>query len=245
MSPPIDIDGSEIQEATIDGQDVSEITIDGQQAADLIDIPDSEDLQARYDFRRNDGTLPLVDQTGNGYDINNGQFSGVGASINGNQAGDFDGVDDLITTAWTNVPQPTHIFGVFEARSPLDDGFQAIWTGANGATDDNQFFIENTTDVLTTFAGVELNSNTTADTSPHVASAFYDGNNSTLRLDGVEIASGDSGTNDLGGFGIGARNDGVNFADIKAGEFLVYPQDKTSIETDVESYLADEWGISI
>jgi len=41
MSPPIDIDGSEIQEATIDGQDVSEITIDGQQAADLNVIPDS------------------------------------------------------------------------------------------------------------------------------------------------------------------------------------------------------------
>jgi len=41
MSPPIDIDGSEIQEATIDGQDVSEITIDGQQAAELNVIPDS------------------------------------------------------------------------------------------------------------------------------------------------------------------------------------------------------------
>jgi len=41
MSPPINFDGSEIQEATIDGQDVSEITIDGQQAADLSGIPDS------------------------------------------------------------------------------------------------------------------------------------------------------------------------------------------------------------
>jgi len=46
MSPPIDIDGSEIQEATIDGQDVSEITIDGQQAADFIDIPDSGMFQS-------------------------------------------------------------------------------------------------------------------------------------------------------------------------------------------------------
>jgi len=45
MSPPIDIDGSEIQEATIDGQDVSEITIDGQQAADLIGIPDTSMFQ--------------------------------------------------------------------------------------------------------------------------------------------------------------------------------------------------------
>jgi len=32
MSPPIDIDGSEIQDATIDGQDVLEVTIDGQEA---------------------------------------------------------------------------------------------------------------------------------------------------------------------------------------------------------------------
>ena len=40
MSPPIDIDGSEIQRATIDGEDVSEITIDGQQTAGFVDIPD-------------------------------------------------------------------------------------------------------------------------------------------------------------------------------------------------------------
>jgi len=46
MSPPIDIDGSEIQKATIDGQIVSEITIDGQEAFDP--IPDSDNLQSRY-----------------------------------------------------------------------------------------------------------------------------------------------------------------------------------------------------
>jgi hypothetical protein len=57
MSPPINIDGSEIQEATIDGQDVSEITIDGQQAADLSAIPDSvlaQDLVAWYRFEDGD-----------------------------------------------------------------------------------------------------------------------------------------------------------------------------------------------
>jgi len=37
MSPPIDIDGSEIKRATIDGEDVSEITIDGQQTAGFVD----------------------------------------------------------------------------------------------------------------------------------------------------------------------------------------------------------------
>jgi hypothetical protein len=41
MSPPIDIDGSEIQRATIDGEDVSEITIDGQQTAGFVNLPDS------------------------------------------------------------------------------------------------------------------------------------------------------------------------------------------------------------
>jgi len=43
MSPPINIDGSEIQEATIDGQDVNEITIDGQQAA-LFGPPQFNDI---------------------------------------------------------------------------------------------------------------------------------------------------------------------------------------------------------
>jgi len=57
MSPPIDIDGSEIQEATIDGQTVSEITIDGQEAFDP--IPDS----VIEDFERDN---PLSDYSGGG-----------------------------------------------------------------------------------------------------------------------------------------------------------------------------------
>jgi hypothetical protein len=41
MSPPINIDGSKIEEATIDGQNVTQITIDGQRATNFSDIPDS------------------------------------------------------------------------------------------------------------------------------------------------------------------------------------------------------------
>jgi len=44
MSPPININGTEIQDATIDGQGVRKITIDGQQAASFVTPPQFNDI---------------------------------------------------------------------------------------------------------------------------------------------------------------------------------------------------------
>jgi len=114
MSPPINFDGSEIQEATIDGQDVSEITIDGQQAADLIGIPDSaltQDLVAWYRFEDGDARdyasnaeFPNVtwgDSTAFDGTLNGATFQSSGGVTDFNQgvnsgAFDFDGTDDFI-----------------------------------------------------------------------------------------------------------------------------------------------------
>jgi len=37
------------------------------------------------------------------------------------------------------------------------------------------------------------------------------------------------------------RND--SFSDIDVGKILIYPEDKTGIESDVEDYLNDKWSV--
>jgi len=97
MSPPIDIDGSEIQEATIDGQNVSEITIDGQQAARLRDIPDSaltQDLVAWYRFEDGDAR----DYT-NDLDATFADSTAYDGTVNGATHNSSGGVTDFKTDA--------------------------------------------------------------------------------------------------------------------------------------------------
>jgi len=126
MSPPINFDGSEIQEATIDGQDVSEITIDGQQAADLSGIPDS-DIYLQDDW----GDNKLQNRDGSGTTTYNG-VTGVyrpewtirdtAPSVSGGELIISDGngittginldLSQTITWEWTDVDVSSH--GKFE-----------------------------------------------------------------------------------------------------------------------------------
>jgi len=79
MSPPIDIDGSEIQEATIDGQIVSEITIDGQEAFDP--IPDTQITRPT-----DNGSTSVTGKSG--LVINpNVELDGIKAELSANVAG--------------------------------------------------------------------------------------------------------------------------------------------------------------
>jgi len=115
MSPPIDIDGSEIQEATIDGQNVSEITIDGQQAARLRDIPDSGVARLTFDNADTSGSTAVDVWNSNDATIN-GATTGVSGQFN--EAFDFDGTDDYVSTP---VAVPSGDFSV------------AVWFDANTA----------------------------------------------------------------------------------------------------------------
>jgi len=95
MSPPIDIDGSQIQQATIDGQDVSEITIDGQQAADFNVIPDSGITRYTFDDANTSNGI-AVDVWGN----NDANIIGATTGVSGQiaEAYSLDGTDDYVET---------------------------------------------------------------------------------------------------------------------------------------------------
>jgi len=118
MSPPINIDGSEIQRATIDGEDVSEITIDGQQTAGFGVIPDSalaQDLIAWWRFEdgdardyTNDLDATFADSTAYDGTVNGATYLSSGGvtdfesgansgafEFGGDAAGDFIDIPDL------------------------------------------------------------------------------------------------------------------------------------------------------
>jgi len=243
MSPPI---------YTPDGQEVTEIVLpDGSTASQVVgpdgsvvfdagpEIPDSEDLQARYDFSEEDGSTPVTDQTGNGHDLT-GSYSGVGASINGVQAGKFDGTDDSLSTTWGAISEPYHIFVVARVDSlgrqylldggseydhsiyPWDPGSEwRIYQGGNSDVADGGTFYN---------------------TNPHLLNALFGPGTDYLRIDETDVNNGDTGSSDSTGLTLGMQGGGGFHIDATVGEVLVYSTDKSSIETEVESYLTAKWG---
>jgi len=243
--PPINIDGTDITGATIDGQDVEEITVDGQTVFTAgADIPDAADLYAAYDFSLNNGSLPVSDQSGNNRNLSNGSFSGVGVAINGLQAGDFDGTNDAINTGSTSaLTTPQHVFLVFEQRSP-GGSRQTFFNDQSGGGDnqilDNSAF--SGTYEMFNGSGIDGGS---PDTNPKILSCLFNGTSSALRINGTQVASGDTGTLDLNGISVGNRPGTSQFVDAKIGQVLVYNTDKSFNVSTIESFLGDKWGITV
>jgi len=223
-------------------------------SAGLFDaIPDSEDLHARYDATEIDGAdgesiATWSDQTGNGFDLtqstSTNQPTLKTSIINGNPVVRFDGSDDFLTAAFSEIAQPFHIFGVFQLRSVASSDFQ-VYYDEEGSAGGAQLGDENTGTFY--FQSGTVVTGSTADTNANISAAFHDGASSVLRFNGADIATGDIGANGLNGFtaGVDGNQDTNSAAPIDWGEILIYPQDKSSIQGDVESYLSDKWGITI
>lgn len=240
MSPPINIDGSSVSDITIDGTSVSEVTVGGDTVFGNA-APDSKDLHSHFDFRDASGTSSLTDQTGNGYDLS-GSYTGPNASINGVQAGEFDGTDDYLDGTWTSVSPPFTSFIVARLDDAGSDTEKAIFDG-DGFND--HILASSTSDTWRLFGGSVLDSNTGTDSNPHIFSVLFDGASSVLRVDGNQIASGDAGTPTFDGLTLGSKGGPDTFSNEAIGEMLNYPQDKSAIFSDVESYLSDNWNITI
>jgi hypothetical protein len=205
-------------------------------------IPDESDLVARYDFSQEDGTLPITDQSGNGRDLGQGRFSGVGTTINGVQAGNFDGVDDNARTSFPSIPQPLTIAIVYEPDE-LNDGAGGEVRPYDGGTDAELTHVVNdNTFGFRIFAGSLVDGGAPALT-PTISTGVYDGPNSLHRINGTQVASGDAGTNSLSGVTLAAFGQVSNFMDTRIGEMLIYKGNKTSIASDIDDYLGGEWGI--
>jgi len=235
-----------------DGTEVSEVILpDGATASEVIapdgstvfrGIPDSADLYSGYDFSANGGSLPVADQSDNNRDLVNGSFSGVGVSINGVQAGDFDGTDDEIDTgSLSSLSTPHHVFIVIEQRD-AGSSVQTCYNDASGSGD-NQIADDGAGSYVIN-NGLTLRGGS-PDNNPHILAILFDGANSEIRVDGSQVASGDAGTLSLDGIALGNRPGQSQHIDAKIGEVLTYNQDKSANITDIESYLSDKWGITL
>lgn len=212
--------------------------------AEVTTIPDSGDLHSRYDFSDDSTTTSSVhDLTGNGYDLS-GTFTSF-TTINGVQAGEFDGTDDEVSASWTAVSQPITIAIVYlpdeldksgdggEVR-PYDGGASAEMTHTVDA-DDHGYRI---------YAGSAVDGGSPS-LSPTLSLGVFDGASSVHRINGTQVASGDVGANSLSGFILGAFANLGRYMDVNIGEVLIYDADKSGSASEIESYLADKWGITV
>jgi hypothetical protein len=238
MMPPTSIDGTDITGATIDGTDVTEITVDGQTVFTAGPVPDSGLLQARYDFSQEDGSTPVTDLTGNGYDLT-GSYSGIAVTINGTQAGRFDGTDDVLDGSWSSISAPYYFFAVVEL-SNAGAAFDPIISGTDSdrhliASNANQdWFIG--TDAGFVTAGV-------SDNLPHIFEGAFENGNVNLLVDGTVVVNTSLATNSSDNIRLGANFPETNYADMKVGEVLPYTAEPD--RAAVRSYLANKWDITL
>lgn len=208
-------------------------------------IPDSEDLQAHYDA----SNLTSVDPWGAevGPDLSTtGEPTVISGEKNGKNVVRYDGTDDGHSGSFASaVSQPVQIFGVFALRS--QDGTNANYFFASTGNSNKRAALgENSAKDLFIHAGGSNVDDGASDLNWHVANIYLDGSNSTLRLDGSQVASGGAGSGNYEGVSLGwlEWNSG-NYTNVDIGEYFSYPQDKRSVESDAERYLADKWDITI
>jgi len=236
---PTSIDGTDITGATIDGTDVTEITVDGQTVF-TSGLPDAADLIANYDFSAGSTTTTFVeDQSGNGHDLTGGPFASLSRTINGVQAGEFDGsTSQRMDVSFTTIAQPITVFAVVE----FDGG-----SGDHRIFDGNSDFmaIQYDGSNIEVFGGGFFIGPDDAQTDD-VVTVLFDGVSSEIRLNGTQIATGDIGSNALDGITVGIqRNDILRAFDGLIGQIVVYDGDKSGIFSDVESFLSSKWGVTI
>lgn len=210
-------------------------------------IPDSGDLQARYDARQlalSDGqsVSSWADLTGNGYNLSSVDSSPTfkSSQVDGQDAVRFDS-DDLRTT-WTSLSESYHIFALGQlfgtAGSGNDD---TIWDGATR----EEFRFATDTDASGDPYKLAQQSSVTgsnSDLNVHIFDTLLrpSGNNDVLNIDGTQDVTGDLGDSASDGLTLGARyNSGSTEekSQVDIVELLFYKKDKSANASDIRDYL--------
>ena len=197
-------------------------------------------LLHQYDWSDGSTTTSTVPDLAGDDDLTGG-FTDLNATINGVQAGNFDGTADSVSGAFSSsVAQPVEIYSVTETSNNGDA--QIITTGTNNNNITAKRF--DTTDFgYQLNAGDNINGGSAASNDPELLTTRFDGGSSLLRVNGSEELSGPAGTNGMDGLVVSRDDLPVDGA---VAEVLVYdPTVSDYSRSDVEQYLADKWGITL
>jgi len=207
-------------------------------------------LHARWDATElslsdGDSVTTWADATGNGFDLTDGGAPPTYQTsvINGNPVVRFNGVDDFLDVAFSDLSQPNTVYMVAQSAESSPASYDEIHDSADDGNNRHNLGIDNGNWAI--YAGTIVRSSTAYDNNPHIFGELFNTTSSALRLDGSQIASGDVGSHALSGLTVGSYLSQATFAAIDVGEILIYPQDKSGIQSDIESYLSDKWGITI
>jgi len=162
--------------------------------------------------------------------------SGVVILKEGKPALLFDGTNDYMDAASVIVSQPDTVFAVVNRVTSISTHvFDGITT--------RQVLLVNTINQETFFAGTAVASASLAATGESVLySVFFNGAASSMYRNGVNIASGDVGTNSLSGLRIGAFSPTGANHDGAIQELIIYPSDLSSQRELIEGQIA--WSFS-
>lgn len=164
------------------------------------------------------------------------------AKRNGLNAVTFDGTDDNLKTTFTKTfTQPNTIFVVASVSTGSGD---YIYDGINST---NRHALLGNSDRWTLYGGLFLSTTTSYNSNLHLHSTVFNSSSSIHRLDGTQVLSGNTGTQNLAdGLNLGTFYNSVsNPLNGDICEFILYNSILSDNERDIiESYLMTKWGIT-
>jgi len=233
MSPPIrDGSGSSIGAIRLgDGSEISEVRTGAGDVLFSAAIPIPDSAIAQYDFRLEDGTTPVTDQIGNN-NLSNGSYSGVGVTINGNQAGDFSGseqVDGLFESTSERIVVYTVLRFDSVGGIPVDN---------NQGGDSSIDIVGTTSDWFINQGSSVISSTTPSSGTNFIVTTVFDSTDEMF-VNGSSVVSGNAGSNTLDELRFGDGFDGrIGLVEIHNGSV------SNGLATR-EQEIADDWGITI
>jgi hypothetical protein len=183
------------------------------------------------------------DKSGNGRHASQGTASlqpitGT-RTINGLNVIDFTNGDRLTTGTFGPITQPLEIWAVVQFDS------STVGYITEGLDSSNRFTTGHFSNLWVLNAGNFLDGTTTVATALHAIRALFDTTSSELWVDGASEITGNAGSNELDGLNIGGRYDNANWVDGRIAEILLFNDELSAGDvTDLETYLANKWGVS-
>ena len=162
------------------------------------------------------------------------------SGLNGNPSVRFPGDTEFLEATFpVTYTQPNTVFLALEVVA-LETGHIMDSAG----TGDRHIFVAATDERLRMWSGDWIEAAGEATTDDFVLSGIFDSPDSELRRDSNTVASGDTGGLDWDSIYLGRHNTDEDYVNIRVGELLIYDRRLDASEmSDVESYLADKWGI--